>query len=50
VKVLDDQAEIVVDAKPVAAKAGDLVIMLANHPHALNAVERFKMMLIMIRS
>jgi quercetin dioxygenase-like cupin family protein len=30
-------------------KAGDVVIMPANKPHALKAVENFKMMLVMIK-
>jgi quercetin dioxygenase-like cupin family protein len=30
-------------------KAGEAVIMPANKPHALKAVERFKMMLVMIK-
>jgi len=30
-------------------KAGEMIIMPANEPHALQAQERFKMMLVMIR-
>ncbi len=48
--LLDGRAEIVIGGKPVAAKAGDMVVMPANVPHALKAVERFKMLLVMIRS
>jgi len=29
---------------------GQMIIMPANEPHALKALERFKMMLIMIKS
>lgn len=50
VMVLDGTAEIVIDGKPVATRAGRMIIMPAKIPHALNAVERFKMLLIMIRS
>ena len=50
VYLLDGRAEIVIGGKPVAAKTGDMVIMPANVPHALKAVERFKMLLVMIRS
>jgi quercetin dioxygenase-like cupin family protein len=31
-------------------KAGEMVIMPANDPHALKAITRFKMVLTMIRS
>jgi len=50
VYLLDGRAEIVIGGRPVAAKAGDMVVMPANVPHALKAVERFKMLLVMIRS
>ena len=49
VYLLDGEAEITIGGKPVAAKAGDMVVMPANVPHALKAVERFKMLLVMIR-
>ncbi len=48
--ILEGDAEISISGKPVHAKAGDMVIMPANQPHALNASDRFKMLLIMIRS
>jgi quercetin dioxygenase-like cupin family protein len=50
VNLLDGEAEITIGGKPVAAKTGDMVIMPANVPHALKAVKRFKMLLVMIRS
>lgn len=50
VYLLDGEAEITIAGKPIAAKAGEMVIMPANQPHALKAVERFKMLLVMIRS
>ena len=50
VYLLDGEAEITIAGKPIAAKAGDMVIMPANQPHALKAVVRFKMLLVMIRS
>ena len=49
VQILDGEAELTIDGRPVAAKAGELVIMPANIPHAVRAVRRFKMLLIMIR-
>ena len=50
VHILDGEAEITIAGKPVAARAGDMVIMPAKVPHALQAVKRFKMLLTMIRS
>jgi len=50
VSVLDGVAEIVIAGNPVVVRQGEMLVMPANQPHALKAVERFKMMLIMIRS
>jgi quercetin dioxygenase-like cupin family protein len=50
VYVLDGEAEITISGNPVVVRQGEMLIMPANEPHALKAVERFKMMLTMIRS
>ena len=50
VHILDGASEIIIAGKPFVVKAGEMLIMPANEPHALKAIERFKMMLIMIRS
>jgi quercetin dioxygenase-like cupin family protein len=50
VYLLDGEVQITIAGKPIVAKEGDIVIMPANQPHALKAVERFKMLLVMIRS
>jgi quercetin dioxygenase-like cupin family protein len=50
VYLLDGEAEIRIAGTPIAARHGDMVIMPANKPHALKAVKRFKMLLVMIRS
>ena len=50
VVLLDGEAEITISGKALQAKTGDMVIMPANEPHALRALQPFKMMLIMIRS
>jgi quercetin dioxygenase-like cupin family protein len=50
VYVLDGEAGITISGKPLQATAGQMVIMPANHPHALKAPQRFKMLLVMIRS
>jgi len=50
VYLLDGEAEIVISGKPFRLKAGEMLIMPANDPHALKAITRFKMVLTMIRS
>jgi quercetin dioxygenase-like cupin family protein len=50
VLILDGNAEIRIGGKPHALKKGEMIIMPANVPHSLKAIERFKMLLIMIRS
>ena len=50
VYILDGTAEIFIDKKPHQVKSGEMIIMPANHPHSLKAVERFKMMLVMIKA
>jgi len=50
VEILDGEAEITISGRPRRVKAGEFMIMPANRPHALKAVKRFKMALIMIRS
>src|SRR5512137_372283 len=50
VQVLDGEAEISIDGKPHLVKTGEMIIMPADHPHALKALRRFKMMLVMVRS
>lgn len=47
--VLDGEAEIFIGGKLHSVKAGEMIIMPANIPHALKATVRFKMMLVMIR-
>jgi quercetin dioxygenase-like cupin family protein len=50
VYLLDGEASVVISGKPIRVKKGEITIMRANEPHALNAVTRFKMLLTMIRS
>lgn len=49
VQILDGQAEITIGGEKHKVKAGEMLIMPANVPHALHAPERFKMLLVMIR-
>jgi quercetin dioxygenase-like cupin family protein len=50
VVILDGEAEITVEGKPHRVKAGQFIIMPGGKPHALKAITRYKMLLIMIRS
>lgn len=47
--VLDGVAEITIASNPTTVSQGEMLIMPANKPHALKAVRRFKMMLVMIK-
>ncbi len=50
VYILDGKAKIVISGESSDLKAGQIIIIPANKPHALKAVERFKMMLVMIKA
>jgi len=50
VYILDGQARINISGKPNLVKKGQMIIMPANKPHALKAVGKFKMLLVMIKS
>jgi len=50
VDILDGEAEITISEKPHRLKAGDIIIMPANKPHSLKALEKFKMLLVMLKS
>jgi len=50
VYLLDGRAEITIGGRSQSVTKGEMLIMPANVPHALHAPERFKMLLIMIKS
>ncbi len=50
VQIVDGVAEVTLSGKIHVLKAGDMIIMPANEPHALKAISAFKMLLTMIRS
>ena len=50
VHVLDGTVQIKIAGAPHELKAGDMIIMPANKPHALQALTCMKMMLVMIKS
>lgn len=48
--VIDGETEITISGRTHRLTGGQMIIMPAQEPHALKAVKRFKMMLVMIRS
>jgi quercetin dioxygenase-like cupin family protein len=49
VQVLDGKGEVVIDGKSFELNIGESIIMPANIRHAVNAQDRFKMLLTMIK-
>ncbi|MGB9978886.1 cupin domain-containing protein [Methanobacterium sp.] len=50
VQIIDGKAEITISGNKNVLEAGEMIIMPANEPHALKALEKYKMILTMIRS
>lgn len=50
VQIIDGKAEITISGNKNVLEAGEMIIMPANEPHALTALEKYKMILTMIRS
>jgi quercetin dioxygenase-like cupin family protein len=50
VEVLDGKVDIIIAGKSHLVEKGQMIIMPHDVPHALTAVEKMKMLLIMIRS
>ncbi len=48
VQVVEGVAEVRINGKPHSVREGEMILMPANVPHALQAVDAFKMCLIMI--
>ena len=48
--ILDGEAEIIVSGKKHQMQMGAVLLLPAHKPHAVHAVKRFKMMLVMIQS
>lgn len=49
VQLLDGKAEITIGETVYNLQAGQSIILPSNTPHSVKAIERFKMMLIMIK-
>ena len=50
VYMLDGEAQITISGKGIVVKKGEMVILPANEPHALEALSPYKMLLVMIKS
>jgi quercetin dioxygenase-like cupin family protein len=50
VVVIEGEVEIKISGSPHRLKEGEMIIMPANKPHALRAVTKMKMLLVMVRS
>jgi len=50
VYMVDGEARITISGKAVIVKKGEMVILPAHEPHALEALSKYKMLLIMIKS
>ncbi len=48
--VLEGKVEIVISGVSYNLKKGETIIIPPNSPHSLRAIERFKMLLVMIKS
>jgi quercetin dioxygenase-like cupin family protein len=48
--VPEGRVEIRIEGKPHILSSGEMIVMPANKPHSLKALERFKMLLTMVRS
>ena len=50
VQILDGEATVTISGQTTSVKSGEMIVMPANRPHSVKAVDRFKMMLVMIRN
>jgi quercetin dioxygenase-like cupin family protein len=50
VHILEGEADVTISGQPFRLNAGDAIIMPADEPHALKAIQKFKMLLTMIRA
>ena len=48
VQILEGEAKITIGGTPLIAKTGDIVVMPANIPHAVDAEQDFKMLLTVV--
>lgn len=49
VNIIDGRAEVSISGKLFTLKEGEMIVMPADKPHSLKAMEKFKMLLVMIK-
>jgi len=49
VSIMDGEAEVSIGGEPHIVGTGEMIIMPADVPHALRALKRFKMLLVLVR-
>jgi len=49
VQVLEGTTELIIGGESIPTQAGEIVLMPADIPHAVKAVEKFKMLLVMFK-
>jgi quercetin dioxygenase-like cupin family protein len=49
IQIVDGKAECIIGGNPVIVSKGEFIILPANIPHAVNAVEKFKMLIVMVK-
>jgi quercetin dioxygenase-like cupin family protein len=49
IQIIDGNAEIIIDGKSFFLSKDEIIIMPANIPHAVKAIDKFKMVLTMIK-
>ena len=50
VLILDGEAKIRIAGEPHVVRAGEFIIMPGGEPHSVEATQKFKMLLVMVRS
>jgi len=50
VQILDGKAQLIIGGKEVDVASGQIIIMPSNVPHEVDAKEKFKMLLTMVRA
>lgn len=49
VNVVDGEAEVIISGTVHTLSEGQMIVLPANQPHALKAIKRFKMLLVMLK-
>ena len=49
VQIIEGKGQVIIGGRKNSVNAGEMIIMPANIPHSVEAVEKFKMLLTMIR-